>query len=214
MTDIGEEEVIRRLKHLVRVIQEDKTKSLIRPWYAWWPLNSSAAIREPFQGYGSAMTFSEKIGLNDKKMPAFLKDKRGNILPKKLQLTIPGCFVFREIGTSTCVAITCGPNNEYLWPSQAVPDQNTIVKKNSNYAIKLRDNVTMTPMATRNRPKPVRKLQETSQLKDAGTGKFVRRPVAYSKPTGENKLELQKLLVSLLSMPNRQKALEELESLI
>jgi hypothetical protein len=135
-SDVGEEEVMRRLKTLVLVTRENKSNSGIKPWYAWWPLNSSAAAREPFQGYGNAMIGSEQIGLNDDNIPASLKGQRGNILPNKLQIKIPGCFVFRKVGTSMCVPITCGPN-ECLWPSEAVPDQNTIVKKNLKYAINL-----------------------------------------------------------------------------
>jgi hypothetical protein len=103
--DCGSVEVLRRLNCWAETIQARKQNAALKSDHSWWPLKESKAARESFLGYKLSMTMSNQLGLTEDSLAKALNGQSKRVTEGSLMNTIPGCFIFRKLGDSKCVAV-------------------------------------------------------------------------------------------------------------
>jgi hypothetical protein len=142
-------EVLRRLKCWVETIQARTQDAVVKSDHSWWPLRESKAAREPFLGYQSSMTMSNQLGLTEDSLAKALKGQSKRVTESSLMNTLPGCFIFRKLGDSKCVAVA-SKAGQSVWADspEAVPTKKTIVQQNSIHATQLLRSICCKPVAS------------------------------------------------------------------
>jgi hypothetical protein len=90
---------------LVETIQARTQDSTLKSDHSWWPLRQLIAAQEPFLGYNLSMIFSNQLGLSEDSLAKTLNGQSKHVTETSPKNTLPGCFIFRRLGCSTCLAI-------------------------------------------------------------------------------------------------------------
>jgi hypothetical protein len=136
--DVGSEEVLQRLKFLVATIQARTQNAALKSNHSWWPLRQSKASREHFLGYKLSMTLINQLSLSKDSLAKALNGQLKHVTATSLKKTLHGCFIFRMLDNSNCVAIA-SKARQLVWANlpKAVPTNETIVQQKSIHAIQL-----------------------------------------------------------------------------
>jgi hypothetical protein len=140
--DIESDEVLRRLKLFAETIQARTQDAVLKSDHSWWPLRESKAAREPFLGYKLSLTMSNQLGLSEDSLAEALNGHSKKVTESSLTNTLPGCFIFRKLGDSKCVAVAVASKaGQSVWPDspEAVPTNENIVQQKSGGAIRKKD---------------------------------------------------------------------------
>ncbi len=103
--DVASQEVLRRLICFVATIQARTQNNTLKSDHSWWPLRESKKARKPFLGYALSITISNQLGLTEDSLAKALNGQSKRVTETSLKNTLPGCFIFRKLGDSKCVAI-------------------------------------------------------------------------------------------------------------
>ena len=216
--------MLRRLKFFVNTVQARNQNASIKSQYSWWPLNGSNATREPFSGFSTAMTLSNQLGISDDSLCKALEGNSKITSERSLNKTMTGSFVFRQLGSAKCVAVT-SKEGESAWADSpdAVPTTAAVVGKECSMAKQLRQSIVRKPIASR------RVLDTSGAAKDNMTGSGARpspskniasipKRIDPEKGMGDGitvgKTNRRELLHAMISVSSKAKIVQEVEQLI
>jgi hypothetical protein len=130
--DVGSQEVLRRLKCFVATIQARTQNNTLKSDHSWWPLRESKNARKPFLGYALSITISNQLGLTEDSLAKALNGQSKRVTETSLMNTLPGCFIFRKLGSSKCIAVA-SKTGQSVWADspEAVPTNENIVQQKS-----------------------------------------------------------------------------------
>jgi hypothetical protein len=216
------EEVLRRLKFFVGTVQARNQNASIKSQYSWWPINGSNATREPFSGFSMAMTLSDQLGISDDSLCKALEGNSKNISERSLHKTMTGSFVFRQLGSAKCVAVT-SKDGESAWADSpdAVPTAAAVVGKECSMAKQLRQSIVRQPIASRRVDTSAAKEKDNttdSGARPSPSNASIPKRIDPEKGHGDGitvgKTNRRELLYAMISVSSKTKIVQEVEQLI